>query len=54
MTTPVCENCGSWLVIATDKPDSISLTCQRCGTVEWIWKDNEYEEDDEPEMKMRP
>jgi hypothetical protein len=44
MTTPICEHCGSVYVVFVDRPDGVSIRCEVCGIVEWIWKDNEYEE----------
>jgi hypothetical protein len=47
MITPICEHCGSVYVVFVGRPDGVSIRCEVCGSVEWIWKDNEDEEEDE-------
>jgi hypothetical protein len=42
----VCENCGSRLARAIDRPDHTRIECPVCGDVDFVWKDNEYEDYD--------
>jgi ribosomal protein S27AE len=52
MTTCTCDHCGSIHITKTPMPDGIRIECGVCGTVEWIWRDDEY--DDPPSAPWRP
>jgi hypothetical protein len=39
-----CDHCGRPHANAIDRPDAIRIECMACGSVDWIWKDNEYDE----------
>lgn len=60
MTPVTCDHCGSRAARAIDRPDCWRIECPVCGVVDFIWKDNEYEDylserddirDHEPEGK---
>jgi predicted nucleic acid-binding Zn-ribbon protein len=40
-----CDHCGSRYATAIDRPDCWRIECPSCGSVEFVWKDNEYEDD---------
>jgi predicted nucleic acid-binding Zn-ribbon protein len=39
-----CDHCGSRYATAIDRPDCWRIECPSCGSVEFVWKDNEYED----------
>jgi ribosomal protein S27AE len=39
----ICDHCGRSHVKAIELSDSTRLECEACGSVEWVWKDNELE-----------
>jgi hypothetical protein len=42
-----CDSCGLCEARMLDYPDSVHFVCDECGHVDVVWKDNEYEEEDE-------
>jgi hypothetical protein len=50
-----CDHCGSVRATATDRPDCTRIDCPACGSVDFIWRDNEYEyEDFDPDCEDEP
>ena len=47
----ICDHCGSCKAKAIDKPDCTRIDCPVCGSTEFIWKDNEYEWDDDLDLE---
>lgn len=43
MDIDTCDFCGS-PVIVTDLPDGIKVSCTICGMVDFIWKDDDYDD----------
>jgi hypothetical protein len=43
----VCNGCGSQKAVAISRPDSVRIDCPVCGHTEFIWDDDEYEENDD-------
>ena len=42
-----CDHCGSAKAVAIDRPDGTRIDCPICGSTEFIWADDEYEEYDD-------